>query len=113
MTEDPKDKAAEVIEKIIDGFRNQWSRLWIPGAALIILIVATRSCVTIQPGQVVVYMWEGYQFKEWKIFDRALIGQPKALHFAGGYTQFRYYFMNGSPGVTTDRGVRVDYEKAS
>lgn len=54
MPEKHDDTTIAAIEKIIDGFRKQWSRLWIPGAALIILIVSTRSCVTIEPGQVAV-----------------------------------------------------------
>ncbi|MGK2942069.1 MAG: molybdopterin-dependent oxidoreductase [Immundisolibacter sp.] len=73
--------------------------------------IMLRTSPTVAPMQVVVYFWENPQFKEWKVYDRLLIGQPKPLHLAGGYEQLRYYLFNGSPGPSTDRGVRVAMEK--
>lgn len=73
--------------------------------------IMVRTSPTVQPKQVIVYMWEGHQFEGWKVFNRALIGQPKPLHLAGGYEQFRYYAINGSPSPAKDRSVRVDIRK--
>ena len=73
--------------------------------------IMVRTSPTVAPEQVIVYIWEGYQFPEWKVYDRLLIGQPKALHLAGGYGQLRYYWTNGSPAPTNDRSVRVDFRK--
>ncbi len=73
--------------------------------------IMLRTSPTVAPGQVIVYMWEGHQFEGWKVFNRALIGQPKPLHLAGGYEQFRYYAINGSPSPAKDRSVRVDVRK--
>jgi DMSO reductase family type II enzyme molybdopterin subunit len=73
--------------------------------------IMVRTSPTVAPEQGVIYFWEMYQFKDWKIYDRLLIGQPKPLHLAGGYEQLRFYFLNGSPGPSTDRGVRVEIEK--
>jgi DMSO reductase family type II enzyme molybdopterin subunit len=73
--------------------------------------IMVRTSPTVAPDQVIVYMWEGHQFPEWKIYDRLLIGQPKPLHLAGGYGQLRYYVFNGSPGPTMDRSVRVEIRK--
>lgn len=50
----PKDRALSAIENILEGFRTQTSRLWIPGAVLIVLIVSVRSCITLEPGEVAV-----------------------------------------------------------
>ena len=74
--------------------------------------IMVRTAPNIQPKQCVVYFWEAYQYKDWKPYDLLLIGLPKALHLAGGYEQFRYYYMNGSPSPATDRGVRVSIRKA-
>jgi len=74
--------------------------------------IMVRTAPNIQPKQCVVYFWEAYQYKGWKPYDIMLIGLPKALHLAGGYEQFRYYYMNGSPAPATDRGVRVSIRKA-
>lgn len=63
--------------------------------------------------QLIVYYWEPYQFRNWKGFDGVLVGQPKALYFAGGYEQLRYFYMHGSPMASVDRGVRVGIEKMS
>ncbi len=73
--------------------------------------IMVRTSPAVSPDQVIVYMWEGHQFPQWKIYDRLLIGQPKPLYLAGGYGQFRYYVFNGSPGPTSDRSVRVDIRK--
>jgi DMSO reductase family type II enzyme molybdopterin subunit len=73
--------------------------------------IMVRTSPTVAPKQVIVYMWEGHQFPEWKIFDRLLIGQPKPLHLAAGYGHLRFYAFNGSPGPTSDRSVRVDVRK--
>lgn len=74
--------------------------------------IMARLAPNIQPGQCVVYFWENYQYKQWKPYDILLLGIPKALHLAGGYEQFRYYYLNGSPAPATDRGVRVSIKKA-
>jgi len=73
------------------------------------LMASLQSSVS--PKQAIVYFWEPYQFREWENHDGALIGQPKALHFAGGYEQLRYFYMHGSPTASVDRGVRVGIEK--
>ena len=73
--------------------------------------IMVRTSPTVAPTQVVVYFWENPQFKDWKVYDHLLIGQPKTLHLAGGYEQLRYYLFNGSPGPSNDRGVRVDIQK--
>ena len=73
--------------------------------------IMVRTSPTVQPHQVIVYMWEGHQFEGWNVFNRALIGQPKPLQLAGGYEQFRYYAINGSPSPAKDRSVRVDVRK--
>ena len=73
--------------------------------------VMIRTSPSVGRNQVIVYFWEAYQFKGWKVLDRLLIGLPKALHFAGGYGQLQYYFYNGSPAPCTDRGVYVSVDK--
>ena len=73
--------------------------------------IMVKTSATVAPNQVIVYMWEGHMFENWKIFSRALIGQPKPLHLAGGYEQLRYYAINGSPAPAKDRSVRVDIRK--
>jgi len=73
--------------------------------------IMARVSPSVQPKQCIVYFWDAYQYKDWKPYDIMLIGMPKALHLAGGYEQFRYYFMNGSPAPVTDRGVRVSIQK--
>lgn len=73
--------------------------------------IMVRTSPTVAPKQVIVYMWEGHQFEEWKVFNRLLIGQPKPIQLAGGYEQFRYYAINGSPPPAKDRSVRVDVRK--
>ncbi|MGR8950008.1 MAG: molybdopterin-dependent oxidoreductase [Gammaproteobacteria bacterium] len=75
--------------------------------------IMAKISPTVQPGQVIVYMWEGHQFEGWKVFNRALIGQPKPLQLAGGMEQFRYYAANAGPSPSKDRSVRVDIRKIS
>lgn len=76
-------------------------------------VLMARTTPAVRPDQVVVYFWETYQYKGWKSLDDLLVGQPKALHFAGGYEQVgRWYISNGSPSPASDRGVRVDIRKA-
>ncbi len=72
-----------------------------------------RLSGAVQPGQLIVYFWETYQYKNWKPYDSLLVGLPKPLHLAGGYTQFRYYMMNGGPQPATDRGVRAGMRKVA
>lgn len=74
--------------------------------------IMVRTAPNVQPKQCIVYFWDAHQYKGWKPYDILLIGMPKPLHLAGGYEQFRYYFMNGSPAPVTDRGVRVSIKKA-
>ena len=71
-----------------------------------------RVAASMQPKHCTVYFWEPYQYKNWMPYDTVLSGLPKGLHFAGGYEQFRYFFMNGGPQPATDRGVRVGIRKA-
>ena len=75
--------------------------------------IMVKVSPTVQPAQVIVYMWEGHQFENWNVFNRALIGQPKPLHLAGGLEQFRYYAANAGPAPVKDRSVRVDIRKIS
>ncbi len=75
------------------------------------IMVSLQACVA--PKQVIVYYWEPYQFRGWQNFDGVLVGMPKAIHFAGGYEQLRYFYMHGSPHASVDRGVRVGVEKLS
>ncbi len=63
------------------------------------------------PDQVVVYMWEPFQFKGWKSHDSMLIGLPKSIQLAGSYGQLRYQATTGSPSPSSDRGLRVDIAK--
>lgn len=73
--------------------------------------IMVRTSPTVAPNQVIIYMWEGLQFEEWKVFNRLLLGQPKPLQLAGGQEQLRYYALNGSPSPVKDRNVRVDIRK--
>jgi anaerobic selenocysteine-containing dehydrogenase len=76
-------------------------------------ILMTRTTPAVRPDQVIVYFWENYLHKQWKAYNDLLVGQPKALHLAGGYDQVgRFYFLNGTPSPCSDRGVRVNIRKA-
>jgi DMSO reductase family type II enzyme molybdopterin subunit len=71
------------------------------------------ACVSpsVGPDEVVIYMWENFQFKDWKSHDAMLIGMPKSIQMANDYTQLRYRSMQGSPSPSNDRGLRVDIVK--
>jgi ethylbenzene hydroxylase subunit alpha/complex iron-sulfur molybdoenzyme family reductase subunit alpha len=73
------------------------------------IMVSTSTAVG--PDQVVVYMWEPYQFKDWKSQDAMLVGLPKSIQLAGSYGQLSYVFSSGSPSPSNDRGLRVDIAK--
>ncbi len=75
------------------------------------LMVSTSSAVG--PGDVVVYMWESFQFAGWRSHDAMLVGMPKSLHLAGGYGQLRHVFASGTPTPASDRGLRVDFVKVA
>jgi len=75
------------------------------------LMVSTSAAVG--PGDVVVYMWESFQFAGWRSHDAMLVGMPKGLHMAGGYGQLRHVFASGSPTPASDRGLRVDFVKVA
>ena len=70
------------------------------------LMACTSSSVG--PDQVVVYMFESWQFKNWKSHDAMLIGLPKSLQLAGDYHQLAFRQGQGSPSPANDRGLRVD-----
>lgn len=61
--------------------------------------------------QVTTFMWEPFQFKNWKSPDAMLVGMPKGTALAMDYPQLRYYFSAGSPNPTSDRTIRVSLEK--
>jgi nitrate reductase alpha subunit len=63
---------------------------------------------SVGPDQVVVYMFESWQFKNWKSHDAMLIGLPKSLQLAGDYHQLAFRQGQGSPSPSNDRGLRVD-----
>jgi nitrate reductase alpha subunit len=65
----------------------------------------------VAPDQIVIYMFDGFQFKDWKSHDALLIGMPKPTHLAMDYGQLRFQFLQGSPAPTSDRGLRVDVQK--
>jgi DMSO reductase family type II enzyme molybdopterin subunit len=73
------------------------------------LMVSTSAAVP--PDQVVVYMWESFQFAGWRSHDALLVGMPKSLHLAGGYGQLRHVLASGTPTPASDRGLRVDFVK--
>jgi anaerobic selenocysteine-containing dehydrogenase len=73
------------------------------------LMVSTSAAVG--PDQVVVYMWEPFQFKDWKPHDALLVGMPKAIQLAGNYDQMVFHTLAGSPSPASDRGLRVNIAK--
>ncbi|MCP4038955.1 MAG: molybdopterin-dependent oxidoreductase [bacterium] len=73
------------------------------------LMVSTSAAVG--RDQVVIYVWEPFQFAGWKSHDSMLVGLPKATQLAGDYTQMGYHSMTGSPTPASDRGLRVDIAK--
>ncbi|MFV2089674.1 MAG: molybdopterin-dependent oxidoreductase, partial [Pseudomonadales bacterium] len=66
------------------------------------------TSASVGPDQVLVYMFESWQFKNWKSHDSMLIGMPKSLQLAGNYGQLNYRQNQGSPSPANDRGLRVD-----
>jgi DMSO reductase family type II enzyme molybdopterin subunit len=68
------------------------------------------ACVSssVGPDQVVIYMFESWQFKDWKSHDAMLVGLPKSLQLAGDYEQLAFRQGQGSPSPANDRGLRVD-----
>src|SRR5437868_7580773 len=50
---DTKERARSLLD-YIRGARGEPSRLWLAGGALILLVLATRSCATVEAGQVAV-----------------------------------------------------------
>jgi len=48
------DRARRGADEFLSGLRRQTSRLWIAGAAAILLLLAFRSCTSVEPGQVAV-----------------------------------------------------------
>ena len=73
------------------------------------IMVSTSAAVG--PDQVVVYMWEPFQFTGWKSPDSMLIGMPKSIQMAGSYGQLRYLITSGSPSPVSERGLRVNIAK--
>ncbi|MDP6981388.1 MAG: molybdopterin-dependent oxidoreductase [Myxococcota bacterium] len=73
------------------------------------MMVSTSAAVG--HDQVVIYMWEPYQYKNWKSHDALLVGLPKAIQLAGNYGQLDYQMTSGGPSPSTDRGLRVDIAK--
>jgi DMSO reductase family type II enzyme molybdopterin subunit len=73
--------------------------------------IMVSTSATVGPDQVVVYMWEPFQFKEWKSPDSMLIGMPKAIQLAGSYGHLRYQVTTGTPSPSSERGVRVSIAK--
>jgi anaerobic selenocysteine-containing dehydrogenase len=73
--------------------------------------VMTSTSAAVGPDQVVIYMWEPYQFAGWKSHDSLLVGMPKGIHMAGSYGQLRHFFGSGTPTPASDRGLRVDFER--
>jgi len=70
------------------------------------------TSAAVAPDQVVIYMYEAWQFKDWKSHDALLVGMPKSLQLAGNYGQLNYRTMQGSPSPANDRGLRVDIAPA-
>ena len=73
-------------------------------------IMASLSAA-VGPDQLVIYMWEPYQFKDWKPHDNLLIGMPKPTLMAFDYPQLRFMEGQGGPGPTTDRNLLIGMEK--
>jgi len=65
----------------------------------------------VAPDQIVIYMFEGFQYKNWKSHDAMLVGFPKPTLMAMDYEQLRFQAYQGSPAPASDRGLRVAIEK--
>jgi DMSO reductase family type II enzyme molybdopterin subunit len=86
-------------------------RLWNDVGSCELMAKVTPTCA---PDQVIVYLWDAMLFKGWKNIDDLLVGLPKALHYAGGYEQIgRRNPGEQMPACGTDRGIRVDFARAS
>lgn len=48
------DKVKDAAKKFFEGFSENQSRFWIVGAAIFVVIIGARSCVTVEPGEVAV-----------------------------------------------------------
>ena len=70
--------------------------------------IMVSTSASVGPDQVVVYMWEPFQFKDWKSPDAMLIGMPKAIQLAGSYGHLRYQVSSGTPSPSSERGMRVN-----
>lgn len=66
---------------------------------------------SVGPTEVVVYMWENFQFENWKSHDAMLVGMPKGLQMAGNYGQLNFRQSQGSPSPSSDRGLMVGLER--
>jgi DMSO reductase family type II enzyme molybdopterin subunit len=76
------------------------------------LEVAAKLSASVRPGQVVLYNgFEPYQHAKWKGQAEVEPGMVKWLHLAGGYGHLKYRAWHWQPSPT-DRGVRVDIERA-
>jgi DMSO reductase family type II enzyme molybdopterin subunit len=73
--------------------------------------IMVSASAAVGKDQVVVYMWEPYQFKNWKSHDAMLVGLPKSIQLAGNYEQLDYQVTSGGPSPSSDRGLRVDIAK--
>jgi len=73
--------------------------------------IMVSASAAVGKDQVVIYMWEPYQFKNWKSHDAMLVGLPKSIQLAGNYGQLDYLLTSGSPSPSSDRGLRVDIAK--
>ncbi|MCP5059052.1 MAG: molybdopterin-dependent oxidoreductase [bacterium] len=73
--------------------------------------VMVSTSAAVGKDQVVIYMWEPYQFKNWKSHDAMLVGLPKSIQLAGNYGQLDYQVTSGGPSPSSDRCLRVDIAK--
>jgi DMSO reductase family type II enzyme molybdopterin subunit len=75
--------------------------------------VMVSTSAAVGPDQVLIYMWEPFQFAGRKSHDAMLVGLPKALQLAGSYGQLRYQLTTGTPSPSSDRGLRVDIARVA
>ncbi|MBW2242067.1 MAG: molybdopterin-dependent oxidoreductase [Deltaproteobacteria bacterium] len=75
--------------------------------------IMVSASAAVGKDQVVIYMWEPYQFKDWKSHDGMLVGLPKSIQLAGNYGQLDYQMTSGGPSPSSDRGLRVNIAKLS
>jgi len=74
--------------------------------------IMTSISSAVGPDQIVTYMWEPFQFKDWKSPDAILAAVPKPTGFAVEYGQLGYEYFSGTPTPAGDRALRVDFELA-